>query len=195
MFPLSLLFSAVGFNNRGRGGMKLLTPKLYCAANCEDLVVALQFIKKRYPKAQIVATGISLGGILLSRYLTESGEDSLVDAAVLISVCFDFLQGNDSMERTGLNMALNSHLAKSLVSIVVEQREVLEPLTNINYKEVVASKTLREFDERFTCKMWGYRSTREYYMDASNKGKLGRIKVPTLCITAADDMFAPVESA
>lgn len=59
---------------------------------------------------------------------------------------------------------------------------------------VIQSKTLREFDERFTTKMWGYKSVKEYYYDASNKGKLNRIKVPTLIITAADDMFAPLES-
>jgi abhydrolase domain-containing protein 1/3 len=158
------------------------------------LIVALEQIKTKYPKAQIVATGVSLGGIVLSRYLIESGEQSLVDTAILISVAWDFAMGSDSMERTGLNMALNQHLVKALVAIVEENKEVLEPVKHINYQEVIQSKTLREFDERFTAKMWGYKSCKEYYYDASNKGKLNRIKVPALIITAADDMFAPLET-
>lgn len=129
------LYRAVGFNNRGRGGMRLQTPKLYCASHPEDLIVALQQIKSKYPKAQIVATGVSLGGIVLSRYLIQSGEKSLVDVAMLISVCWDFAAGCESMERTGLNMALNQHLAKSLVQIVEENKEMLQPLQTINYNE------------------------------------------------------------
>ncbi|KAI1305377.1 Phospholipase ABHD3 [Halotydeus destructor] len=187
-------YRCVAFNNRGRGGMKLLTPKMYCAANCSDVAIVMREIKNKYPRARVVATGVSLGGILLSRYLIEMGQAALVDAAVLMSVCWDFVAGSESMEQTGLNMALNQHLAKSLCSIVNSHKDVLEQLGNVDFKFVMESKTLAEFDERFTSKQWGYKSAKDYYHDASNKGKLNRIKVPAICITAADDMFCPLES-
>ena len=172
--------------------MKLLSPKLYCAANCEDLTLALRSIKEQHPDAQIVATGVSLGGILLCRYLTQSGDKSVVDVAILISVCFDFLAGCESMERYGLNYALNQHLTRSLVNLVEQHKSVLQPLKQINYDEVLAANSLREFDQRFTIKMWGYESVEEYYLDSSNKGRMAQIRIPTLCINAADDMFAPL---
>lgn len=172
--------------------MKLLTPRLYCAANCDDLEYVLNFMKKKYPKARIVATGVSLGGIVLCRYLVKSGRDSLVDAAMLISVCYDLLAGSDSMNRYGLNIALNNHLARSLRKVVSEHKDTLETLQTIDFREVMKSSTLQEFDERFTIKMWGFHSTAEYYREASSKEKISAIRVPTLCISAADDMFAPV---
>ncbi|XP_074602783.1 phospholipase ABHD3-like [Brevipalpus obovatus] len=190
----ALGYRAVAFNNRGRGGMKLLTARLYCAANCEDLECMLRHIKRKYPKAKIVATGVSLGGIVLCRYLVQSRANSLVDAAMLISVCYDLNAGCDSMSRPGLNMALNQHLARSLSRVVQQHAEVLEPLEQINYKEVLKSRTLRDFDERFTIKMWGFRTSAQYYQEASSKEKIGLIRVPTLCVNAADDMFAPIHS-
>lgn len=187
-------YTAVAFNNRGRGGMKLKTPKLYNAVDYHDLALALETIRAKHPKSKIIATGISLGGILLCRYLIEKRHEAVLDAAVLVSVCFDLQEGAKSMESQGLNLALNRHLAKSLISLVVEQEEMIRAIPNINYEEILASQTLRDFDERFTVKVSGYESALHYYITASNGKRVGDICIPTLCINAADDMFAPLNS-
>ncbi|CAG2174331.1 unnamed protein product, partial [Oppiella nova] len=185
-------YRSVVFNNRGRGNMKLLTPRFYCAANYEDLKLVLEYLRHRNPDAKIVATGISLGGIVLGRYLIDYGDAALVDAALLISVCWDFLAGAECLEKPGLNLKLNHHLARSLCGIIEENRHVFESVPKINLDEVLKSKTLREFDHNFTVKMWGFKSVKDYYSQSSHKGKLCCIKRPTLCVNAADDMFAPV---
>ena len=51
----------VVFNFRGRGGLGLKNPRTYCAANSDDLSEILDFLKSEYPKAPLVALGISLG--------------------------------------------------------------------------------------------------------------------------------------
>lgn len=79
------------FNNRARGGMRIKTPRLYCATNYDDLETCLKQIRRTHPDSRIVAVGISLGGIVLARYLAEKGDEALVDAAMLVSVCFDFV--------------------------------------------------------------------------------------------------------
>ena len=93
------------FNFRGRGGVKVKNPRTYCAANSEDLSEILDFINKTYPKAPVIALGISLGGILLGNYLAEKGESARgkLLAAILISVCFDTFEGTKSLETPGLN--------------------------------------------------------------------------------------------
>lgn len=53
------------FNNRGLGGLALKTPKLYCAANCDDLSEVLNHVNKVYPRALKGVTGISMGGLIL----------------------------------------------------------------------------------------------------------------------------------
>lgn len=188
----SIGYKTCVFNNRARGGMKLKTPRLYCATNFDDVEACLQHIKLTHPNSRIIAVGISLGGIVLCRYLAERGEKALVDAAMLVSVCFDFLAGCKSLEEPGFNSALNLHLTKSLIRLVEENKEVLNrPNSKYNIDKVMESKSLRQFDDRFTRNMWGYESCEEYHRDASNKDRIHLIRKPTLCINAADDIFCP----
>lgn len=187
----SIGYKTCVFNNRARGGMRLKTARLYCATNYDDLEACLKHIKLTHPNSKIIAVGISLGGIVLCRYLAERGDDALVDAAMLVSVCFDFQAGCRSLEEPGLNNALNLHLTRSLIKLVEENREVLEKSGAYNIEEVIKSKTLRQFDDNFTHKMWNYNSVDEYHNDASNKDRIHLIRKPTLCINAADDIFCP----
>ena len=174
--------------------MKILTPRLYNASNFDDIKYTLEYLRANNPNAKIVATGISMGGILLARYLIDSGHDSVVDATMLVSVCWELLEGCANFEKPGLNLALNKQLTRSLCSIVENHREMLQQIPVLNIDKVLKSKCLSEFDKRFTIKMWGFESVRDYYSEATSKGKLNYIKRPTLCINAADDMIAPMHS-
>lgn len=55
------------------------------------------------------------------------------------------------------------------------------------------STSVRQFDSRFTCKQFGYTDVEEYYQAATLHTKLDRIRVPTLCLSAADDPFQPLD--
>lgn len=78
----------------------------------------LSHIKMKHPGCPIYAVGISLGGIILSHYLSESGTNSLVSAAMLISVAFDIHAAEASLSLPGLNLMLNKHLAQKLCEMV-----------------------------------------------------------------------------
>lgn len=110
----------VVFNFRGRGGQELKTPRTYCASNSEDLASVIQHIKDSYPDAPVLALGVSLGGIILGNYLAEQREAAigLLDAAMLVSVCFDPFKGTESLEKKGLNLMLNRHLTDCLVESI-----------------------------------------------------------------------------
>lgn len=58
----------VVFNNRGLGGVSLKTPRLYCAANCDDLSEVVLHVHKKFPNAKKGATGISMGGLVLGKF-------------------------------------------------------------------------------------------------------------------------------
>lgn len=184
-------YRVVTMNYRGLGNTPLLTPRLYCAANDDDLRTALQHIRITNPDSKLVVTGVSLGGIILARYLISSGYDSAIDAAFLVSVCWDFICGADSMEK-GLNYALNQHLTKALISIVKENQHMFVDIPHVDINSVYKAKDIRQFDEAFTIRMWNFESVSHYYCESSHKGKIACIKTPTFCINAADDMFAPI---
>jgi len=186
----------VVFNFRGRGGLGLKSPRTYCAANTEDLSEILKCLKEKYPSAPIISVGISLGGIILGNYLTDQGDrarDKMV-AAMLLSVCFDTFEGTKSLESPGLNLLINRHLATTLVESIKEVKEHFERSRMWDLEHVFSSKTVREFDSRFTAKMFGYKSVTEYYEACRLHSKVGDIRVPTLALNADDDPFQPGES-
>jgi len=184
----------VVFNFRGLGGHNLQTPRTYCGANTDDLSEILAHIKARHPKAPVVGVGISLGGIILGNYLADKGEsarDFLV-ATFLESVCFDTFKGCKSLEQPGLNLLLNRHLANCLVESIREVKHLFE--SNYDLDHVFSSKTIKEFDSRFTAKLFGYKNVNEYYTAARLASRLPNIKVPSLALSAEDDPFQPGDS-
>lgn len=182
-------YRCVVFNNRGLGGEELLTPVTYCAANTSDLECVVQHVKGLYPHAPVLGAGVSLGGMLLLNYLARKRSESGMVAGFTISVPWNALKSATSMEEPLNWLLFNKYLTNGLCRAVTRHRKVLEKVVDIEY--VVKARTIREFDERFTSLMFGYKSCTDYYIDASPDNKLQNTAVPILCLNAADDPFSP----
>jgi len=182
------------FNYRGRGGVSLKSPKTYCASDPSDLGEVIEYLSSSRSGAPVLAVGISLGGIILGHYLVRKGDAAKVEAALLVSVCFDTFEGCNSLEGDWLNRQLNSHLTKLLVDSIECQKQQFEKSPLCDIDEVFSSTTIREFDTRFTAPMFGYSCWQEYYGAARLADKLASIKVPTLALNALDDPFQPGDS-
>lgn len=106
----------VVFNNRGLGGLELTTPRLYCAANCDDLVEVVNHVRQKYPIVKLGATGISMGGLVLGNYIIGHPEEArkYLTAAKIISVPWNTHKASQSMEKLGLTYLLGRHLAGNL---------------------------------------------------------------------------------
>lgn len=183
---------SVVFNNRGIG-LELKTPRTYCASNTEDLHDVIQHIRSKYPDAPIGGVGVSMGGLILGNYMASRGKEGCdqLAAAMLISVPWDVFKGTESIERPGINLMLNNHLASCLTGVVHDLREMLRTKGPWVLEEVMKARTIREFDSRFTSKAFGYKDVDDYYSHATLHNKLHNIHVPTLCISAGDDPFQP----
>ena len=71
-----------------------------------------------------------------------------------------------------------------------------EHKTTVPYKieDVMRASSIREFDEAFTAKTFGFPSHIEYYQESSLVLKpLEKIQIPMLYLNARDDPFAPIE--
>ncbi|XP_050711951.1 phospholipase ABHD3-like [Eriocheir sinensis] len=187
--------TSVVLNNRGMGGLTLLTTRTYCAANSDDLEAALKYLKETRNGAPIVVIGISLGGLITGNYLATRGEAAkdTVAAAAVVSVPWNMVEGLRRMERPVCNLLLNRYLCSCLCELADSfSYQLAGGEHDWNLDDVMKSKTMREFDTRFTARQFGFRDAEDYYRSSSLHDHLHRVRVPLLCLNAADDPFQPV---
>ncbi|CAL1684315.1 unnamed protein product [Lasius platythorax] len=185
------------FNNRGLGGMKLKTPRTYCAAKYDDLTEVVEHVRKLHPHVPLGATGISMGGLILGNYLARKGltARTKLKACLIISVPWNVFEATRNTEENYFNLMLNKHLASNLRRTVERYHTSdVGPFKSIDFDMLLKSQTIREFDSHFTAKQFGYKNVDEYYRDATLDEKLHLIEVPTLCLNAADDPFQPLKA-
>lgn len=177
---------------RGCGSRPNRSLVSYHSGETGDLDMVVRRIRAENPGAAVAIAGISLGGNVLLKWLGESGSGAcgLVHAAAAVSVPYDLERSARHIGK-GLSRIYQQHFLRSLVR---KARAKLErfPETGL-LTRVEAARSLVEFDEAFTAPIHGFRSAREYYARSSSLSFLGRIRVPTLLLSACDDPFHPRE--
>ncbi|XP_075057095.1 protein ABHD1 [Mixophyes fleayi] len=184
-------YRSVVFNNRGFGGEKLLTHRTFCAANTKDLARVVQHISRRLPMSPLLAVGVSLGGMMLLNYLAATGCRSRLHAALVLSTPWNVFVSSASLEQSLNYRLFNRTLITTIRNTVRKYRDVIGKVLDVDY--VLQSRSIREFDERYTSVVFGYESCDDYYHHASPYNKLSKIRTPVLCMNAADDPFSPME--
>ncbi|XP_076161455.1 abhydrolase domain containing Hydr1 isoform X2 [Ptiloglossa arizonensis] len=185
------------FNNRGLGGIELKTPRVYCAANSDDLSEVIEHVRKLNPQVPLGATGISMGGLILGNYLAQQGvmASGKLRGCFLISVPWNVFAATKNTEENYFNLMMNKYLAGTLCKNIKRWHYASEAgFFDVDIETTLKSQTVREFDSHFTVKQFGYRDVEEYYSNATIHDKLHLIDVPLLCLSAADDPFQPVQA-
>lgn len=196
----------VVLNNRGLAGLPLTTPRVCCAADTEDLEYVIFQIKKTKPDFPLIVVGISLGGIILTNLLCKMGEqgngnlNDMILGAAVISTPWNLFKTTESLEQPLNQLLFNWHLTKLLQTVLNQHlsssnQQTLKFAELFDVNQVLNLRTVREFDDRVIAPLSGYKDCSEYYTAATLHLKpLEKIRVPVLCLNAADDPFAPEES-
>lgn len=186
----ALRADAVVFSNRGLGGLPLTTPRLYSAVSDEDLAEVVAHVERAHG-GPLLAAGVSLGGLILARYLARRGPAARLQAALVVSSPLDVEAGAACIERPPLNALLSWHMARSLRRTVAAHGALRGAGVACDWPGVAASRSVRQFDAAFTARHFGFDSVDAYYRAATLRGKLHRVRAPLLCLCAADDPFQP----
>lgn len=165
--------------------------RLYHSGETSDLDFVARMLAERFPSRTFAAIGVSLGGNVLLKWLGEDPHQQIVRRAATISVPYDLAAGARHLEN-GIGRLYVLGFLRTLqkkAELVCATHPSVAP--RVDLERGRRAKTFWEFDDAVTAPLHGFRGADDYYERSSSIGYLGRIAVPTLCISAEDDPFLP----
>ncbi|STX41223.1 hydrolase of the alpha/beta-hydrolase fold family [Legionella donaldsonii] len=166
--------------------------RAYHSGDTEDINYLLNLLKQREPSSKKAVVGISLGGNVLLKWLGEQGQQSLIDAAVAVSVPFQLRLVADRISQ-GFSRVYQGYLLRRLRQVFEQKKnnyteDLPEVLQNIDKWQCFWT-----FDEFVTAPIHGFPNVHAYYRESSSRRYLRHIATPTLIIHALDDPFMTPE--
>ncbi|CAM3605893.1 hydrolase [Parendozoicomonas haliclonae] len=186
---------SVAMNFRGCGGEPNDLTTGYHSGISSDLKLVIQSLKQRWPARQLMATGYSLGGNVLLKYLGEEGEDSQLSAAVAVSVPFELDQCSLRINE-GFSKVYRDRFLKDMVAYIEAKKQHFRMQgwsDRLNTLEQLGTldklSTFHDYDDHVTAPLHGFQSAEDYYSRCSSRNWLSTIDTPTLILQSADDPF------
>jgi predicted alpha/beta-fold hydrolase len=175
-------FSAHRMNLRSCGGTETLCRGGYHSG----LTIDLHEIVRRL--APVFAVGFSLGGNLALKLAGELEETELIRGVCAVSTPIDLAACVDRLEQPE-NRIYHMRFLRRLkrrASAIARAHPGLFTLDGLD-----SVRSLREFDDRYTARWFGFHNAAEYYATQSCLRILDRVRVPALLIQAQDDPVIP----
>lgn len=181
-------WEALTWNFRGCGEENRLA-KFYHSGATEDLSHIVSLAARRYEC--IALAGFSLGGNLTLKYLGESTPPACIVAGAAISAPVDLAACAAKLDRDPANRLYLRRFMKTLVE-KIESKARRFP-GQINTEGLHAITTFREFDDRYTAILHGFRDAADYWARSSSRQYLTNIDRPALLVNARNDPFLAEE--
>lgn len=179
---------------RGCSGEINRAPRAYHSGDFVEIDWILDRFAQENPGRCLLAVGISLGGNALMRWAGETGIAARARVQAVAAVCspLDLSAGGHAIGK-GFNRQVYTRLFLS--TMVPKALKKLEQHPGLfDRQALLDARDLYEFDNLFTAPLHGFRNTEDYWMRASAKPVLKRIRVPALVLNALNDPFVPVAS-
>jgi predicted alpha/beta-fold hydrolase len=186
-------FNVLRMNQRNCGGTERLSPTLYNSGLSSDFRVVVRELAERDLLPEIFLAGFSMGGNLTLKAAGEFGEEQLsaFRGAAVVCPALDLAACADAIHERR-NIVYERYFVGNLKKRYRRKVELFPKIFPLNGLEHVRS--IREFDDVVTAPLCGYGNAVNYYDRASAMHVLGKIRVPTLVITAQDDHMVPYAS-
>ena len=162
--------------------------RAYHSGDTADLDCLIHDLHQREPHTKKAVVGVSLGGNVLLKWLGEKGAQTLVDAAVAISVPFQLSVVADRINQ-GFSRVYQAYLLRRLRNVFARKLSYQTDPSAITLRQMEAWRCFWTFDEHVTAPLHGFSHVHAYYREASSRPYLSKIQIPTLIIHALDDPF------
>lgn len=180
------------YNPRGRGGVPISSSFLYSAGYTEDFRRVVRIIRDRHPQATLFSAGFSLGSNYLTKYIGEEGAACVFRASLLCACPLELISMSNHFSESMLGRLMDKILVGSLQKMRIELDDCFEH-EQIDVEDVLAAKSLFEFDHKFTAPMFGLDCGSDYYREASSGRYLGKIRTNCLFLHASNDPIIQIK--
>ena len=178
------------WNFRGCGREPNRLARFYHSGETGDLATVVRRATGGYTRMALI--GFSLGGNVTLKYLGERASPASVAAAVAISAPVDLTSSARALdERRSNRIYLHRFLQTLIAKVEAKARRFPKELDAGGARAI---RTFREFDNRYTAPLHGFRDAADYWARASARPFLPQITVPTLLLNACDDPFLTPDS-
>lgn len=180
-------WDGVAMNFRGCSGEPNRLLRFYHSGVSDDLDRVMRVLVGR-GYSQIGLVGFSLGGNVTLKYVGELGAavPSVLSAAVAISVPCDLRASADVMAGPAHRPYMARFISDLHTKVKAKQSRWPQLLDDTGYDRI---KTFRDFDDRYTAPIHGFRDAEDYWAKCSSCFLLPAIRLRSLLLNAADDPF------
>jgi len=175
---------------RGCSGEPNRLPRAYHSGDAPEIDWIVRRLRAQDPATPLFASGVSLGGNVLLKWLGETGASAteVVDRAAAVSAPVDVMTTGDALGE-GFNLVYTWNFLATLKRKALAKYSMYSGL--FDAARVRAAFTLREFDDLVTAPLHGFKDADDYWTRASSKPGLRNIRVPTLVLNARNDPLVP----
>lgn len=171
-------------NHRGCGQGAGLATEPYHSGRAEDLSKVIEYGRTMLPGHKHIAIGFSLSANALL-LLAAKSQITQPDYAIAVNGPINLDRASIFLQK-GLNKIYDRRFTQELKTYM----KINRPQDVGDFSLV---KDLRDFDERYTAPLGGFKNREDYYQTCSAKQYLPKINIPTVIITAEDDPFVSIQ--
>lgn len=181
-------FDTVSMNFRGCSGEPNKNLRFYHSGETEDLHTVIQYLVSLNKYKAIHLVGFSLGGNVTLKYLGERGVslNSAIKSAVTISVPCDLKSGSAELEKRHNIIYMQRFIRDLGEKLRLKELQFPGSISLDRYEDI---RSFRQFDDRYTAPMHGFKDALTYWAQCSSRPLLPYIRIPVLVINAKDDPF------
>ena len=176
-------YDVLAWNYRGCGDEMNKQLRFYHSGASDDLDIVVKHVAPKYQSVHLV--GFSLGGNITLKYLGEKKEATSIKGAAVFSVPLNLHSSCEQISKPGnfiyANRFLNSLKKKVITKSIIRG--------DIDIHRIGDISNLKDFDDRYTAPLHGFRDALHYYKSCSSLYFLKDIRVPALIVNAQNDPF------
>jgi hypothetical protein len=178
-------WDVLAWNFRGCSGEPNRLPRAYHSGETDDLRTVIARAVTGY--ATIALIGFSLGGNVILKYLGEAPPPAAIRAAVAICAPIDLGACAGQLDE---QLSNRLYLRRFLVSLIakIEAKAKLFP-DRIDATGARQMRSFRQFDDRYTGPLHGFRDAADYWTRSSARQFLPQVTAPTLVLQPRNDPF------